>query len=511
AKARRDPRESDPLPPAGIQPTSAVVSTFYNSVTRTMAVHSNDVFNDAVVLHEYGHFLEHNLSLFAPIAAKHDGCTAYDPVFGHLINSPEHAWMEGFAVYFARAVEATLAAPLGSAHVAGNPFTGGNPSTAKLETPGNCDAIGQTAGVLATGNTWSITPSMIETNVAALLWDLIDVPADGAFDTLSQQDLRIFQIFDRELGQLSQLPGINDFYCAWVGRGLSRVALDKLLLERSITRPTSCSDVITDRVVWRPSTGEWWVTGASQQRRQWGQAGDHPFVVFSDKDGYADPAVWRPSTATWWVSNSAGGVTVTQLGQFGDMPVPGDYDGDGRTDLAVWEPSNGNWLIPGTSLSQSWGQNGDVPVPADYDGDGKMDVAVWRPSTGIWLVRNSSTQGSATSQQWGQAGDIPVPADYDGDGRADFAVWRPSTGTWFVIKSSRRIPLSSPVTVTQQWGQPGDIPVPADYDHDGKADFAVWRQTGDWYTILSNRGTPTTTVFNWGLAGDVPLVPGPRY
>ena len=29
-------------------------------------------------------------------------------------------------------------------------------------------------------------------------------------------------------------------------------------------------------------------------------------------------------------------------------------------------------------------------------------------------------------------GDVPVPADYDGDGRADAAVWRGSTGEWWV-------------------------------------------------------------------------------
>jgi hypothetical protein len=48
----------------------------------------------------------------------------------------------------------------------------------------------------------------------------------------------------------------------------------------------------------------------------------------------------------------------------------------------------------------------------------------------------------------GVLSDIPLPADYDGDGRSDVAVWRPATGTWHIRRSS-----TSPTTeYSVQWG-----------------------------------------------------------
>jgi FG-GAP-like repeat len=146
----------------------------------------------------------------------------------------------------------------------------------------------------------------------------------------------------------------------------------------------------------------------------------------------------------------------------------------------------------------------------DFDGDGIADMASSCDSTFCGTEETSMllssyypvTNGSiAKSVAYGAAGPngLPVPRDYDGDGKSDPAVWNVETGLWTIFNSSK-------ATTQTYFGIAGDIPVPADYDGDGYADVAVWRPTGFHWYLAGASDIPWGYVFG-STTADIP-VPG---
>lgn len=229
-----------------------------------------------------------------------------------------------------------------------------------------------------------------------------------------------------------------------------------------------------------------------------------------DGDGKSDISVFRPESGMWHLEQSQSGYAGIGFGLSTDKLVPADFDGDRKTDIAVFrenplDPGKAKFYILNSSNNQlkeeQFGSTGDVPAAGDWDGDGKADVGVYRSGTqtnpqGYFYYRPSSQPSvNFISYPWGSPGDKPVIADYDGDGKVDPAVFRPSTGEWFIQRSRDGF-------YAIQFGAAEDKPVVGDYDADGKADQAVFRPSnGVWYVWNSTAGFSAA---QFGISTDKP-------
>lgn len=268
--------------------------------------------------------------------------------------------------------------------------------------------------------------------------------------------------------------------------------------------------------------GEWYIlpsSGGNYWRIKFGQGGDTAIPADYDGDGKTDLAVWRyqniGTQAVFHILRSSDGAYYTQpWGLGGDAAdhIVGDYDGDGKADFAVYrrgttENPQSYFYILQSSDGQlrvtAWGLSGDYPRVGDFDGDGKTDPTIRRDSTFHTL---RSSDNGWQSFRWGVLGlDNPLVADFDGDRKSDYTAFRFVTttggtdqGTWYSWQSSNQ-----QMTAVKFGSNGSDWQVAADYDGDGKDDYAIYRRyEGTWYILQSRDGLK---IVNWGLQNDYPL------
>ncbi|HEX2154976.1 MAG TPA: hypothetical protein VHL52_13495 [Acidimicrobiia bacterium] len=127
-----------------------------------------------------------------------------------------------------------------------------------------------------------------------------------------------------------------------------------------------------------------------------------------------------------------------------------------------------------------------------------------------WQLRNSLSGGSPqTTYVYGEPGDVHLMADWSGSGIKTSAVVRGvrrgpagDTGlTWHV----RQVEEGGQPDLVFEYGRAGDIPVVGDWDGDGVATPGVVRGNS-WLLRNSNSSGPPDIELQFGDPGDVPVV-----
>ena len=115
----------------------------------------------------------------------------------------------------------------------------------------------------------------------------------------------------------------------------------------------------------------------------------------------------------------------------------------------------------------------------DFDGDKLTDLSTWDSKTNTLYFRLSSNQEFYKRRFFdSEAMFEPVFADYDGDGKTDFAFFHPDSGQWLIINSSN--PDNPRKTF---FGNIGDLPIPTDIKGKGVFRPTVWRPNIDLWLI----------------------------
>ena len=228
-----------------------------------------------------------------------------------------------------------------------------------------------------------------------------------------------------------------------------------------------------------------------------------------DGDQKTDIALYNTGTASWLVLNSSSMSSDSSRNwssKVGEYPLPANLDNDTKTDLSCYDSVSGGWHSFLSTNNEYYPKAFEfsplaIPAYSDVDGDGKSDYIIYRPSKeifNVYLSTRSYNPNTPVTVQLGNKNSRIVLEDYDGDSKVDLASWSPESGIWQIVYAKNFLHTDSnsrlsgcgitgntgnknipcPIA-TVRLGMLGDIPMPGDYDGDGKTDIAVFtRETG---------------------------------
>ncbi len=126
----------------------------------------------------------------------------------------------------------------------------------------------------------------------------------------------------------------------------------------------------------------------------------------------------------------------------------------------------------------------------DFDGDKISDIAFFDQKGKKWFIiygkdqREEEIDLSKTILANYNGTDllIPIPSDYDGDGKTDVALFNKINATWLILRSSD----SSKEPTRTACSDREEIPIPADLDGDSKCDYSCFNMRDSrWPALLS--------------------------
>jgi sugar lactone lactonase YvrE len=211
------------------------------------------------------------------------------------------------------------------------------------------------------------------------------------------------------------------------------------------------------------------------------------------------------------------------------VPVVGDWNGDGRTKIGVYYQGfwfldydgNGVWDggVNDKQYNFGWGDPNVLPKVADWSGSGTSKIGIYYQ--GLWFVDydgNGVWDGGAQNggvDEWGQfgwnaPGVTPVIGDWNGDGRAKAGIYY--QGAWY-LDYDGNFAWDGGVNDKQYnfvSSDPNATPLVGDWTGTGTTKIGLFSPGYDWALDANGNGIwagpPTDFYYQFGSAGDVPVV-----